>query len=148
MKFQASRIAACLLLTFLAAHATDSSHKKDACENDRCSGIVSSYDESSNQLTLRVKSPDDSSKELTHTFRLPADTVISKADGKKGSLSDLKSGTVVTYSPPERSHGWSAKQGKERPGSVVMRSACTADTCAKSSCNRDCKSAGCNCVRY
>jgi len=150
MRVKLPALASVVLIALLFSHASDAGKKKDPCDARDCTGIVQSFDPSSHKLILRTRSKDDPAKEVEREIFLSPKTLVEATHGQNGSLSDLKVGSVVTYHR-ESSLDWGNKSQSARHEDpldvIMMQSACTPDTCARSRCNRNCKSVGCKCLQ-
>ncbi len=127
-----------LLCCVLVSLSSNSQKQTGGWESDQCSGIVGSVDTATNMLTLRTKSQTDPKREVNLEFSFDSATKVSKEDGTKGALKDLKMGSVVACQ---------TTKNRPRLDVIVMQSACTPSTCARTQCERNCRSVGCRCPK-
>lgn len=127
-----------LLCCVLLSLSSNSQKQTEGWESDQCSGIVSSVDTTTNKLTLRTKSQTDPKREVNLEFSFDSATKVSREDGTKGAPKDLKMGSVVACQ---------TTRNQPRLDVIVMQSACTPSTCARTQCERNCRSVGCKCPK-
>jgi Cu/Ag efflux protein CusF len=129
-----------LLCLLLLRRLANSQEQKPTETSEHRTGIVRSVDLNKWSIAIRTKSRTHPDEETVHTFQLGPDTKVSKMDGTAVKLSDLKEGSVVE---------WSGKKvdGESKVNAIVLQQACTPDKCARSNCNRTCRSESCKCPR-
>jgi hypothetical protein len=127
-----SLLVCCLLLP----HKNEAQERKATPPAEECSGIVDAVDRQNSRLTLRMKSSADPNKEVVSTLSFDATLKVTAPDGTERTLEAVKAGSVVT-----------CKESKARLNKIVLQSACTPRTCAKSNCEGKCKSVRCSCQK-
>src|SRR5713226_1837405 len=127
-----------LLSILLVSRQGDSQEPRSAENSKRWSGIVRSVDRNKNVIEVRVKSDRSQHGESVYTLHLDSTTKLSRKDGNPANLSDLKEGSVVEWTG--RGGAAANAGGGTWVTAIMVQEACTPDSCARSKCNRTCRS--------